>query len=315
MTCGCGYQFAFDPKRDGMTDARFTAALRAVSANGTYYFTLNGLHAELCRRPGKGPLAPMIVSGVTLAIGAFVIFSEGPLFLAIILGVVSLLSALRAAYVVFHNKAWYSMSQVEKFVHSFGGEPQRQYLDKLLLTPDMHQPPPDWPEPDIYDYGVERLLIVERDLMVDLLVRNGFHAEHNTLVLSESGYPSYLVPRAVKALEENPEMPVHLLHDATAHGAAMAERLRDSRLLPIEGRPLVDLGLNMQDVRRMKGMQAIGADKWDQGVPVDTLRFGTLGLGVGLALAEQQSLGELLEMAENQGKKGADDGGSSSGFG
>jgi len=314
MTCACGYQFAFDPAVAGMTDSRFTAALRAVSANNTYYFTLNGLLAELCRRSSKSALLPLIISGVLLAVGVFVVITEGPVIVPVILGGIALLAAGFAAYRVFHRES-YSMTQVEKYVKSFRGGPFQHYLDKLLLTPDLHDPPPQWPEPDIYDYGVERLLIVERDLMVDLLVRNNFHAEHRTLVLSESGYPSYLLPHAVKALQENPEMPLYLLHDATPSGAEMGQRLRDSRLFPLAGHPLIDLGLDVRDVQRMKGMQAIGADKWPGGVPLDTLRFGTLGVGVGLAIAEQQTLGQLLETAEHQGKKGAGDGSSSSGWG
>ncbi|MCI5138936.1 MAG: hypothetical protein D3922_11105 [Candidatus Electrothrix sp. AR1] len=33
----------------------------------------------------------------------------------------------------------------------------------LLLRPSLHEPPSDFPEKDFFDYGVERIIIVERD--------------------------------------------------------------------------------------------------------------------------------------------------------
>ena len=47
-------------------------------------------------------------------------------------------------------------------------------LQKMLTTAQLGTPPPDWPEPDIYDYGVERILIVEHDILVDLDETVGF---------------------------------------------------------------------------------------------------------------------------------------------
>lgn len=50
-------------------------------------------------------------------------------------------------------------------------------LDRLLVFPGLEAPLPGAPEPDIFDYGAEVVLIVDDDLAVDLLVRNGF-GEH-----------------------------------------------------------------------------------------------------------------------------------------
>ena len=33
----------------------------------------------------------------------------------------------------------------------------------MLDEPSLHEPPPDWNEPDIYDYGVERCRIAGGD--------------------------------------------------------------------------------------------------------------------------------------------------------
>ena len=68
---------------------------------------------------------------------------------------------------------------------------------------------------------MERILVVARDLLVDLMINNNRHTDQRILVLAESGYPDYLVPRARQLLEERCDLPVFLLHDATPSGVAM----------------------------------------------------------------------------------------------
>lgn len=59
-------------------------------------------------------------------------------------------------------------------------------LAKLLEAPALHAPPAPYREGDIYDYGVERIVIVEHDLLVDLLVMNNQHAEQRALLASSA---------------------------------------------------------------------------------------------------------------------------------
>lgn len=103
-------------------------------------------------------------------------------------------------------------------------------IPKLIESESLSNPPSDCKEGDIYDYGVERILIVERDILVDWLVLNDFHAQERTLVLSVSGYPDYLVPIARELIEQNANLPVCLLHDSTARGLLMNSHLVGSSL-------------------------------------------------------------------------------------
>ena len=54
-------------------------------------------------------------------------------------------------------------------------------IEKMIETPRLGTPPPEFEEPDLYDYGVERILVVQHDLLVDLFVLNGLHAEQRML--------------------------------------------------------------------------------------------------------------------------------------
>ena len=177
-------------------------------------------------------------------------------------------------------------------------------LERLVTEPQMHEPPPEWTEPDIYDYGVERLLIVQHDLLVDLLVKNGVHAEQRALILAESGYPYYLFPLAVKALRENPELPIYLLHDATTAGGDLASRLQDIEYLECEGHPQIDLGLFPENVKRINKLKVLRPQKSDYQIPVDALPFATLSLGLAEGLAAQMTLGELLAARDVTGGGG-----------
>ena len=171
---------------------------------------------------------------------------------------------------------------------------------KLLLQPSLYTPPPQWEESDIYDYGVERLLLVEHDLLVDLLVQNGFHAQERTLVLSENGYPSYLLPVARRFLEENSQLPVYFLHDATEHGAQMAARLAPEEVLPLAGHPILDLGLFPEDVKRMHGQRAMQPRRTRFAIPVDYLLFPTLGVWMAHAMVANLAFGDLLAQVHHE---------------
>ncbi|QDU95840.1 hypothetical protein [Lignipirellula cremea] len=300
MKCLCGYEFVFNPKEDGISDGQFLAVVRGASSNGEYYFTMNQFHAEHRRRSTGSPLKPAIISAVTLGlgIGLYAMASDFFGILLIIVGVIAAISALvkwGAAPKTFNT--WQKLTERWRQAKGAAG------LEKLIAGPTLHKPPPDWQEQDIYDYGFERLLIVERDELVDLFVLNKLHAEQRTLIFSESGYPLYLLPPAQKTLDANPTLPVFLLHNASPSGEQMKDRIENWSHLNLAGHPITDLGLCMTDIARMKGMKKIKADQDQGGTAVDLLKYATLAGGLGLALDQQISLGGLLlnENAPNDG--------------
>ena len=175
-----------------------------------------------------------------------------------------------------------------------GGKKMENWIPK----PSLHEPPPEWSEPDIYDYGVERILVVERDILVDWFVKNGVHAEQRMLVLAESGYPQYLLPVARRLLEEQPNLPVFLLHDATAQGSGMKDRLLAGGLLPLEGRQVTDLGMFPTDFRQLKQTRYFDPDDTQRALPVDAMMLPFFAMGLEMAMAEQMTFETM--MAEQQ---------------
>ena len=107
--------------------------------------------------------------------------------------------------------------------------------------------------------GLSELLLLNAPFWSDLLVRNGFHAEQNALVLSRDGYPAYIVQRARKMLKESPSLPVYLLHDASEAGMAM------SRKNKLSGRTVIDLGIRPEHLEKMYFLDALqlGRKGWE----------------------------------------------------
>lgn len=297
MTCKkCGYVHVFDPKADGITDGKFMGLIKAASSNNTYFFTFNQLYSVYCRgrsrliaaviehklKPlgvlGRLVIASAIVGGVTGAI-----LLDDPLPIA--LGIAGLIAGI-ALVVVGRSRRELEpahreppgMTELRDWVKKWdtAGRP----IPKLLRAPSLDRSPGPYREGDIFDYGVERVLIVEHDLLVDLMVKNNLHAEHRALVVSERGYPSYLVPHARRLLEERPDLPVVLLHDATPEGTAMATRLRQSAIYPLASRRLTDAGLFPRAVPRIKSLEPTIPGSYDNAARVDFLPFGVMAGGL-----------------------------------
>ena len=304
MKCGCNYHFCFNPKAQGtlgLTDGKFLACVRAASQNDTTYFTRNQLYAVYCRRLRKSPVTSLVIGGVLLMVAAgtyFIARHDNPEVRGVdyVLGVAGIIVIGFGQYIARQGipRQYFDFVLGRWLGHG-------RKLDRLLEQPSLHEPPPEWNELDIYDYGVERLLIVEHDLLVDLFVKNGVHAEQRMLVISESGYPDYLMEVARRLLDEQPDLPVFLLHDATAHGTAMQERLLSSGMLPVESHPLVDLGMHPLDFQKLKRTKQFDRANSNRDLPVDALLLPFMTMGLGIAMTEQMAFSEIIEGQEEGG--------------
>jgi hypothetical protein len=112
------------------------------------------------------------------------------------------------------------------------------------------------------------------------------------LVVSECGYPEYLVSYANRILDEQPDMPVYVLHDSTYERMQMAERLFDSDVFDLFGRPITDLGLRPGEVKKMRRLKKFGSTG---AVEVDYLRWGKLSGGTTAAIAGGISFAQVMD--------------------
>jgi hypothetical protein len=291
---GCGYEFLFNPKESktrGMTDGKFLACLQLASQNGTMCFTENQLYAAFCRKltPSNWPVR--LLGLVLVAIGGIFAFEGSKTAGLFMLLFGAILVAATFGKTVAKQTVGRSRFQDSLSHWRAAGRP----IERLIEHPSLHEPPPEWSESDIYDYGVERILIVERDILVDLLVKNGVHAEQRMLVLAESGYPAYLQPLARRLLQERPDLPLFLLHDATTHGADMEKRVLAGGMLPIDEHPITDLGMIPADFQKLKRTKLFDPENKERALPVDAMMLPFLTLGLGAAMTEGMAFSTMLE--------------------
>lgn len=294
MRCSCSYRFVLDPKRDGMTDGRFQAICRQASGNDTFFFSRNQLVSAYCRRELRGKWGRAIAPAVfgTIVVGVSFGFSEiFPRGWWVYAALVGLVIAVVLPVAVLKGRP--DRRRFERCIEKWLG--QGREIPRLILEPALHEPPPEWSEPDIYDYGVESLLIVQRDVLVDLFIRNEFHASQRCLVIAESGYPSYLIPKVAEILAQRPDLPVFLLHDATAEGVAMKARLIDGGKLPLAGKAVCDLGIFPADVQRLTRLKPMLPRQDNDAVPVDLIPYAMLISGLSQAIDARMTLAEVID--------------------
>jgi len=300
MTCGgCQYEFVFNPKEwetYKLTDGKFASYIRAASQNDTAYFTENQLYGVYCRRQSK-QVWPFAVAGVILLIATFFLF----VYVHFVAGIIACFLGIASVATSFENQKINRNTRRSSFqclLESWNKAGNS--LEWMITEPALHEPPPDWSEPDIYDYGVERILIVERDLLVDLFVKNGVHAEQRMLVIAESGYPNYLLPIARRLLNERPDLPVFLLHDATTQGAGMHARLLEDGPLDLSRHPVTDLGLFPADFVRLKRTSKFDPENDNRDLPVDALAMPALTSCIGAAMIHEEPVAVILNENERR---------------
>jgi len=268
----------FDPQVDGMNDDEFRALLARASEGGRADFTENQFYARYARgrvvvtryisRRGKFGLV-MIVVG--LAIWVYALKIDWGLTLvagiAITLGGVA---QVGTGVVTRRDPA-----AREPFLRWLEQWLAVESEPRLLRAPSLAHAGLEYAPP-----RVDALIVVERDLLVDLLLKNGAQARLNALIVAESGYPNALSAEAQRLLDERSELKIIALHDATESGVGMRARLQTSKTLSLNDRALTDVGLFAAEAGQLEELaSAYPASHFTQ-VPVDALSYSTLLAGL-----------------------------------
>ena len=299
MACSkCNYRFTFNPKSINnlnFTDNKFVRAIAKASGNGTYHFTDNQLYSAYASQQKATRIFVLVFSFFLLcAIAVYFNHPTAGVIFAIVSGI-GIVGSLTLKPSVMAREQFAERIQQWK---SSGKK-----IEGLLERPGLHKPPPTWPEVDIYDYGVERILIVQRDILVDLLVLNGQHAEQRMLVISQNGYPDYLQERANQLILQRADLPVFFLHDAET-GKSRDENpptLEAFEWLTAQPKNFVDLGFYAEDFRQLKQTANYDQSNSERSLPVDALLMGSLATGVGACMVSGHTFAEeLAREASNQ---------------
>jgi hypothetical protein len=252
MVCSkCSYRFVLNPKAPPYSaDRAFAKSIVAASGDGRRWYTANLLHEAIFRPRNRSVLRRLFLAPGSSDVGAT--------------------RAALEQWIAARNSAG-------------------NLVDKLSLG-DLSFESAAWPEPDLFDYGAEGVLVVDDRILVDLLVRNGVHTDARVAVISADGYPQAVTERMHAAAADRSDLPVFLLHSS---GVGAAEEL-DRRIrgrLSLEEHPVFDLGLHEDAPRRVPGLR--WARRLDA-VAVDMLPPQVLTTGVVAAIANRVSIDDVL---------------------
>ncbi len=131
------------------------------------------------------------------------------------------------------------------------------------------------PEPDLFDYGLPRLLVSEPAGIAGMLRANGLPMESACPVLDAAELP--LDPRVARMLTLG-EGTLYLLHDASAHGMSLPSRLAELTEVPA-GVRVVALGLRPRQAAPLHLTRGRGPAGAPAGVPLGDRERGWLARG------------------------------------
>jgi len=277
IRCSCGYPFSFTPDSDALTDNQMHNLIKQASANNTRYFTqesLYGLYLKISRQSGVTPA--IFLLGVILSIIIGNVFEILFLFfIALVLGIIFIKKLAKSSKPVSYN-VFSSMLNTW----------QKTYLKSnyLIAEPSLNKPPPMNEEEDIFEYGVEKIIIVDKDLTVDMLVKNNEHANAKALIISTNGYPNYLIQPLKKILAEQPEIQLILLHAVNEDKHSMLSQFKIKTGVNFNEEKVIDAAITPTQISNIKPLRYLKSH--EQYATVDMLPYAALTGIVALGAAD-----------------------------
>ena len=237
----CCYSFVFRKKQDQISDFTLRQIIQRLSDNGQYAFTATQLALEICRlwrKKNLGPLGCSIIALIVSAIVGLIAFTAWDWGGGAVLvpGVILPL----AVWLGWRGKNSPSIDKARQIVKQYH---QVHPISGLADGAAFRRQPPtaDFQDPH---YAPERILVVERDELVDLLVRNRFHLTAKAAVVSRTGYPERVFTACQEFVRNHPNTSVQVVHDASLQGFALTAQLATDPQWRFASQRLVDLGIS-----------------------------------------------------------------------
>ena len=288
MKCSCGYRFALDPAVHGMADGKLLALVRRASSNDTVYFTRNQLVTANSKIDKSSAITCLLIGVILIALGLTFCLKIFPAqIFALIVGVLLVFSGIHSLF--------YSRPNREKlFLALDTYKSQHGSPEKLIEAPELDSPPDNNFESDLFDYGVERILVVQRKLLVDLLVKNKVHVQNRALIVTADGYPKYLADTLQRLLTETPDLPVFFFHDSDSAGINWVQQNLESSRFNNGRRKLIDMGFSPNDLQNLKRLKGLRLESQDYQAPADVVPMAMLSNGIILSLESELGLTEIM---------------------
>lgn len=257
MICSqCGYLFALNPKEKlKISDFGFKRAVEALSGPEGNYFTYNQLYAQIyrlaektARKSRRSVVIAICVLGaiLTLVLGT-VLGDLTPLgsWAYLLVGIVALIVVVRYA----RRRPRIADRDVKDTIRAYQAV---HPLERLADGEQFKRMDEGAFDREFLNYAPERILIVERNDMADMLLLNRFHIENKALVVSAHRYPPQAFRACREFLSRYPDLPVAVMHDASTEGLHLKERLLADKHWNLQGKEIQDLGLFANNVDTLK---------------------------------------------------------------
>ncbi|PCJ62238.1 MAG: hypothetical protein COA79_04035 [Planctomycetota bacterium] len=290
--CVCGYRFILNPKVDMISDYKMKILVQKASNMDQNFFTFDHLYFTFMRTYLKPTscLIPIIIITAVL-FGILALANGFMIFELYVCGGVFAVLYIISVLVRPNTKKFKKIYPRAKFLEFFELWDEFYKTEKFISETTMENPPPDWKEQDIYDYGVNSIVIVDDDLTVDYMIKNETHTSNQCLILSENGYPSYLMGIAKDIREKSSEIPVYYFHRYDPNRQRQNEGLDADCWSFLNGK-YIDIGLDEKSVNEIKVLKDLKFGK-NEVIPLSALPPHFLAQSMSLILA-----GELVALTD-----------------
>jgi hypothetical protein len=308
-----------------ISDRGMKGIVDKLSSADRHYFTFNQLYASLYRaaakKKRKSSLAAAVILSIFLVLVSFFV-AKFTVFL-IVACVVGIGLGL---FVILRNRP--IRLPHEALVKSIKTYSQRHPIETMVTGERFSgNVPKEKIQQELFSYAPQRILIVPSNELVDMLVLNRFHIDNKAAIISSSKYPEHVFKACQKMLENHPEIPVEVVHDASQAGQRLVEILKADPSWNLRDKEVRDLGLFPKDVEAMKSPVWIpgstsGKSALSGGKPEENINAGmrvpldSVGPNIMMAaLATAVVTGALLLGEELLAKGAGDSTGGSDSFG
>ncbi len=148
-----------------------------------------------------------------------------------------------------------SKSQFEEYLQQWikiNGEPVKiLFMSPLKILPMAKDSAPTNLNTTIIAPSFDRVVVCNRSVVAQLLIRNNFPAENSCAVLTIDGYPEITFATTLAQLRRQPQLQVYALHDGSPHGVQLIHRLRqEEQWFPSTNIPIIDVGIMPRQVMK-----------------------------------------------------------------
>jgi hypothetical protein len=277
-----------------ISDYEFEKAIAQLSNKGAHKFTRAQLVAEierhLVRHKHKwleamisaisdNTAAPWVFAGLALIVGGIGVAAQA-IPVVVIGGVVAVLLCL---YAIGRDSPELARQKLEAqrttedtsaaaaLVQRYfdGGAIAGLLAERRWLTEGREK---NTREFDLHSFGFDRVIVVQGEDTVEMLVANRFHFEHNAAIVSFSGYPKHVAEIVANQMKSgHTRAHVFLLHDASTEGYRLAEQWRQSDWA--KSATISRVGLAPRQVPKVLPIHASTGGELPSWVPVEDMAW------------------------------------------